>query len=357
MREKLTVQRVEAIKPGAKRADFWDEVLPGFGLRVTESGAKSWTVLYRHQGRVRRYTVGGYPAISLADARDAARKVLKKVALGDDPAGAKQDQRAADSFGELFELYMMRHAINKRTGRIDRQKYKRNLAQWAQQAGREYHATDVIDLLDQIVDRGSPIQANRVRGLISKVFNFGISRDRVALNPVHGVAREPENTRGRILSDAEIKTFWSALETEPADFRDASRIMLLTGQRKQEVFGMLWAELDLDGATWTIDASRAKNGNVHVVPLAPQALAILKARRESANGHPAVFPGRKPGAAKCTTSNQIAPDQNETLKLLVRRSARNGDQWIDRDRYSLARRSEDCQSRRPRCNRCALRSQ
>ncbi len=305
MREKLTAQRVESIKPGAKRADFWDSALPGFSLRVAESGAKSWSCVYRHQGRVRRYTIGSYPKISLADARDAARKVLKKVALGDDPAGAKQAARAADSFGELFELYMSRHAVNKRTGKVDRQKYDRNLKQWAHRQAASITKRDVIDLLDQITDRGAPIQANRIHALISKIFNFGIKRDRVELNPAHGVEREPENTRGRILSDAEIRTFWEALENEPADFRDASRIMLLTGQRKQEVFGMLWAELDLDGATWTIDASRAKNKNTHLVPLAPQALAILKARRESANGHPAVFPGRKPGAAKCTIWRQM----------------------------------------------------
>lgn len=317
MREKLTAQRVESIKPGAKRSDYWDAALPGFGLRVTESGAKSWTTLYRHAGRVRRFTIGGYPAISLADAQDAARKVLKQVALGDDPATAKQNARAADTFGELFELYMERHAINKRTGKIDRQKYDRNLTQWAHRPAASITRRDVIDLLDQIVDRGSPIQANRIHALVSKIYNFAISRDRVDRNPAHGLGRQPENARKRILSADEIRTFWEALESEPADFRDAARVMLLTGQRKSEIFGLLWDEVDLDGAKVTLPPERVKNKNTHVVPLAPQALAILKARRETANGR-FVFPSeRKPDAPRVTIRHQMKRIQKKFQNFVL----------------------------------------
>src|SRR5271167_1820843 len=106
MRKALTAAFVEAVKPQDRRIDYWDAKLAGFGLRVTENGAKTWCAIYRHYGRMRRLTIGTYPILGLADAREIARRALRDAQLGLDPAGAKKQAREADSFGELAALYL-----------------------------------------------------------------------------------------------------------------------------------------------------------------------------------------------------------------------------------------------------------
>jgi len=86
----FTAKGLAALKPAAVRIDYWDESLPGFGLRITQDGQKTWTVMYRFGGRKRRYTVGTYPTLSLADARNLAREAQRSVRLGIDPAAAKK---------------------------------------------------------------------------------------------------------------------------------------------------------------------------------------------------------------------------------------------------------------------------
>src|ERR1700680_1788230 len=99
---RLTARTVENAKsPTQGRIEYWDAALPGFGLRVTEKGAKSWTVLYRVHGRLRRATLGGYPVLSLADARDRAREILREVDKGNDPAVAKAEERRREA--DLFQ--------------------------------------------------------------------------------------------------------------------------------------------------------------------------------------------------------------------------------------------------------------
>ena len=294
MRKLLTAAFVESIKPSDRRVEYWDAKLTGFGLRVTENGIKTWTVLYRHQGRLRRLTIGTYPTLGLADAREVARRALRDAQLGLDPATAKQQARSADTFAELARLYLDRHSkVNKRSWSEDERILDHDLLPaWRNHKAAEISRRDVIVLLDGIVARGSGIMANRVRALVSKIYNFAISRDIVEHNPAYRVAHPgAEHQRDRVLSEAEIKALWTVLDSEPRKIANAFRLSLLTAQRKGEVLGMTWDELDLGGAWWTIPAARAKNGLAHRVPLGPQALAILSETRAGANGSPYVFPG------------------------------------------------------------------
>ena len=125
----LTVRLIDSIKPPLTgRIEYWDAGTPGFGLRVTQSGRKSWVVLYRHQGRPRRLTLGPYPALPLADARDQARDSLRAVAKGKDPAGEKRIARLGDTFGDLAEDYIALYAKpNKRSWKEDRRALDRDL--------------------------------------------------------------------------------------------------------------------------------------------------------------------------------------------------------------------------------------
>ncbi|MGO9264366.1 MAG: tyrosine-type recombinase/integrase [Candidatus Binataceae bacterium] len=296
MRHSLTAAFIESIKPTDKRADYWDKKLPGFGLRVTENGVKTWTAMYRHGRRLRRLTIGGYPAISLADARDAAKRALRDAQLGADPASAKREARDAESFQELAHLYLERHAkIKKRSWQEDERIIKSELVPaWGNWKVADIERKDVIALLDKIVERGAGVMANRTRALISKIYNFAIlDRGMVEHNPAYKVANPgEEHQRDRVLGNAEIRALWKALDGEPIQIAAPFRLALLTAQRRGEVLGMAWSELDLDGGWWTIPAERAKNKLTHRVPLAPQALAILRERRAGvAMDTPYVFPG------------------------------------------------------------------
>ncbi|MCZ6589314.1 MAG: Arm DNA-binding domain-containing protein [Alphaproteobacteria bacterium] len=107
----MTSRSVAALKPPAEgRVEYFDASLPGFALRVSESGRRTWVVLYRVNGRLRRYTFGTYPMMPLADARDRASDALRDASKGIDPADRKKAARVAESFADLANEYLERHA-------------------------------------------------------------------------------------------------------------------------------------------------------------------------------------------------------------------------------------------------------
>ena len=136
---------------------------------------------------------------------------------------------------------------------------------------------DVHNLLDAVVDRGSPVAANRVLAALRRMCNWAVERGIIALSPCDKL-RPPtaEQSRDRVLIDGELKRLWAATEAIGWPFRDLVRLLLLTGQRRDEVGRMRWSEVDLDAALWTIPKERAKNGQAHPVPLSAPVLAILR---------------------------------------------------------------------------------
>ncbi|MBZ0112743.1 MAG: site-specific integrase [Thermoanaerobaculia bacterium] len=149
---------------------------------------------------------------------------------------------------------------------------------------------EVVVLLDEYTDGGKIHARNRMQSLVSKIYNFGISRDVVQINPALGIDREPEKPRERVLSDDELSTVLGHLGGD--DLATLGfRLLLLTGQRPNEVFGMRWAEID--GNTWTLPAQRSKNKRESVVPLSQQARYALQLLRSKTNGHGFVFPSPK----------------------------------------------------------------
>ena len=299
MRLKLTAQFVESLKaPETGQIDYWDTHTRGLGLRISQGGRKAWTAIYRFHGRARRLTLGTFPTLSLADARQLAVNALREAQHGTDPATAKQEARSANTFGELAQLYLDRYAkTEKRTWREDERKLETDLLpKWRNRKGHEIKRADVLSMLDGIVDRGSPVSANRTRALISKVFNFGIKRGIVESNPAQGVDNPGhEQQRDRVLSEDEIKKLWAALDKEPAWSAAVFRLDLLTAQRRSEILGMTWDELDLAAGWWTLPAERTKNGLAHRVPLAPQAVKILKTLQSGKHDAVFVFRGGRRG--------------------------------------------------------------
>ncbi len=295
------------VSTASRRQDVWDETLSGFGIRISPGGQCSFVVRYRVHGRLRRLTIGPYPRITLADARQHARDALRDANFGVDRAADKIESRTAETFADLTQEYIERHASKKRSGREDvrllkgSQHKKRTgkkphvplLTRWGTQRLKDIKRRDVRELLDEVAAR-APIMANRVLALVRKMFNFAIENDWLETNPCHMIKRPGlEKQRDRVLSEEEIARVWKALDDESPLIAALFRLRVLTAQRGGEVQGAAWAEFDLTGAWWTIPSERSKNGLAHRVPLSPQAVRILKTWRAASEESMWVFPSGK----------------------------------------------------------------
>ncbi len=266
-------------------------------------------VRYTANGRRRRVTLGRYPGLKLADARDRAKGNLYAVHRGEDPQGDKEAARNAPTFGELAAEYIERHAKpKKRRWRDDDRMLRVDiLPHWKRRPAHTITRRDVSQLLDRIVERGAPIMANHVRALVSKIFNFGIGRDLVEANPCACVPMPAKpRQRDRVLSEEEIRRVWKVLDDEGTPVAVSFKLRLLTAQRGVEVLTMRWS--DIEGDWWTIPAEVAKNRRSHRVPLSAPALALVEELRASANGSPYLFPSPK-RADKPISSVQTAVER------------------------------------------------
>jgi len=298
----LTTASVEKLKAHAVRREIPDARMPGLYLVVQPSGTKSWAVRYRHGGRPRKLTIGGYPAFDLIAARKSASAALQAVEAGQDPAKqkrkAKQDAKLGkherDSFAAVARLFVNRHARAnnrswKETARLlglrpdphkpsDFLMIKGGLVeQWKDTDIGDIGKRDVLEAIDAIVDRGTGTLANRTLSQLRKLFNWCLERDVVSASPCAGLkAPAAEVSRDRVLSDDEIRWLWKAVEAQDYPFGPLAQLLLLTGQRRAEVAGMAASELDLDAQLWSLPKERTKNGEAHEVPLADAAVAILK---------------------------------------------------------------------------------
>jgi len=288
MAKALTVQSVERFKPHlSKRMEVADGLLPGLYFVLQPSGVRSWAVRYRHAGKPRKLTLGPYPVLELGAARTRAREALQVVALGRDPASEKQDalktarlaEPGVDTVAAIVATFLERHARAKtkaNTADDTERRFRLHvLPKWGERRIQDITRRDVIALLDGIVDRGTPIAANRTLATISKFFNWALDRSIIETSPCIRVARpSEEQSRDRILTDNELRLVWTAAARKGWPFGSLVQTLILTGQRRTEVGDMGWSELK-DRGLWTIPGSRTKNGAEHDVPLSLAAQDIL----------------------------------------------------------------------------------
>jgi integrase len=272
-RTKLTVKSVEAQRPGGARREIPDAYLTGLYLIVQPTGAKSWAVRYYHGGRSHKYTLGPYPLFGLKAAREAGGKALRAVAEGHDPATAKK--QTAGSIESVVAQFLERHAKRHYRPRplkeAERLLRLYVLGKWRGRKASEISRADVRAMLDGIA---APIAANRVHSITRKLFNWAVENDWIAVSPVLGIrAPHPETSRDRVLSDIELCSVWRAADKIGYPLGSIIQLLILTGQRRGEVGGMMWSELD--GELWTLPRERVKNDRRHEVPLSRQALAII----------------------------------------------------------------------------------
>lgn len=287
-RKKLTDLFVAKIAAPTKgRVEYFDATFPALALRVTDSGHKSWSLFYRANGRLRRYTIGPYPAFDPAAARKAASSALHQVQAGGDPAEEKRTRRLAprpeaDDFASVAREYLERQvkrntaaSTYRETARIVEQDV---IPQWGKRSIASIAKRDVIALVDKKVASGADVQANRILARLRTLFGWAVEKDRIAVNPCEGL-RPPtkEKARDRVLSETEIRAFWTATGELGWPFGQLFRLLLLTAQRRDEVATLEWAELDLDRRLWSLPREKAKNDQGHDVHLSSQAIDVLAA--------------------------------------------------------------------------------
>lgn len=307
MRLKLTDKSVATLKGRGARYEVWDKTRPAFGVRIGQSGKKSFVFMYHWEGRPRRMTLGQYPKMSLADAGVAFAGARKQLELGIDPGASEVEKRrqirATPTVRELGEEYLERHSKpNKRSWKEDQRVLGHDVYPvWGSRKITAVRRRDVNALLDDIAAR-APVQANRTFAIIRSMFRFAESRDYIPVSPCHGVkARTRERSRDRVLEMPEVAALWNGVEAKgiSAVLRLAIRFLLLTGQRIGEVVNAEWSEIDLENRVWTLPSIKVKNGKPHRVPLSAQAVAVLTqakalaAEIEQRRSHP-----RKRDAAK-----------------------------------------------------------
>jgi hypothetical protein len=252
----LTDRRVRSLKAQEQQYEVTDggspSAVPGLALRVFSSGSKSWFLRYGPREARKRIVLGTYPSLSLEDARNKARELVAGVNIvGRDPMAEKKAERKArkKALGATFEAlamaYMEEHA--KRNKRLrpwkeDERKLRVEvLPVWGSRPAAEILRADVRALLERIAAERGGVCANRTRTLISKVFSFGMERDRVESNPVHGVKRlYVEKPRERVLAEEEARALWPLFDRLQPAVAAAWRLVLLTAQRPGEVLSMRW---------------------------------------------------------------------------------------------------------------------
>jgi integrase len=281
---KLDAKTVAALKlDGKTDVIFFDDAMPGFGYRLRASGSevrKSWVVQYRRAGATRRMLLGSAEVLTAEAARAAAKKVLAKVALGEDPSRERATRRSADKFtlAAMVEEFLVakKGSVRPRTFH-ETQRYLRGpyfkplLSMPADQITRR----DIAARLLVISRESGNTTAARARSAFSELYAWGMGQGLVENNPIVGTVRPKISPpRARTLSDIELLAVWSAAGDD--DFGRIVKLLICTGARRAEVGSATWGEFDLSAGAWTIPGGRAKNHHQYVVPLGSLALDVIR---------------------------------------------------------------------------------
>ncbi|WP_246534460.1 tyrosine-type recombinase/integrase [Aliiroseovarius lamellibrachiae] len=278
MTQILTTKSLDALAPAtAKRYEVRDQKVNGLHVRVSTTGAKVFYTMVRPNGSRRRIKIGPYPAVSLADARRRAMEIARDVELGEFEKPSAVSEASAETLGEMIPKFIELHA---KPNTKDWKRTESVLHKFDGLKDRpidQIKRQDVTKVLDDIIANGTPYRANRALSAIKKLMNWCVMRGDIETSPV-ALLRPPtrEVQRDRVLNDDEIRAIWRQAENEDYPFGPFLKLLMMTGQRRAEVSDMRWSELNLDEGIWELPASRVKNARLHIVPLPPQAVNILR---------------------------------------------------------------------------------
>jgi integrase len=290
---KFTVKSLASFSVPKGKADHieFDDALPGFGIRL-RNGKASWIYQWSTGSGVTRRTtrmkIGIYPALPLEQARKIAAELNSKVTLGHDPAAEKREriEDAADTFGQLVKDYIAAQESRLTPNMVlDLRRY---LTVYAAPLHRLPVKKIDLKVLAALLDdfaKGKGLNTgrqrkgttvNRMRSALSACFQWAMKKGRAESNPVLLTEQLNEITRDRVLSPDEIKIVWDTVGD--GDYGTIVRLLILTGQRRDEIAELRWDEVKLDPSVIALPASRVKNDLPHDVPMSPVARSIIAAR-------------------------------------------------------------------------------
>ena len=273
---------------GKKDRLVFDDACPGLGVRVTRTGrAFLVQVTDPATGRKLREPLGRWGAITIEQARTAARARLAAVAEGRDLRAERAERRAkaevekaerALTLASLIDTWADLHLKSRRPGYAGEavRALRYAFAERLDDPARTLPRAEVLARLDGLLRAGKEAMAGRTLAYGRACYAWAVKRGMVAENPFAGLPVPAGNAaRDRVLDDAEIAAIWAAADREGWPFGPFAKVLLLTLQRRDEVAGMRWAEISPDGTAWTIPGSRMKKGKAHVVHHAEPVRAIL----------------------------------------------------------------------------------
>jgi integrase len=287
-----TLKSLRPAKPG-QRYDRRDRDVPGFLVRVTDRGVRTFMLQTRYpggSGQPTRRALGIYPAISLEKARAKAVAWRDLIAAGIDPALAEEDARRAEirrhanSFASVADAFVAhcRRQEQRKADEVERDLQVEFVSQWGARPITSIASADVREVIEAKVDQGHRAQAHNLLGTLRRLFNWALGTDAYGLEKSPCDRLRPRDLigvraiRDRVLSDRELLAFWRATAHLGDPYGPLFRLLALTIQRKSEVAEAVRSEVDLHRHLWTIPKERMKSDAAHVVPLAPMAAEIFK---------------------------------------------------------------------------------
>lgn len=310
------LERLEPAKDGKPKA-YTDAAQIGLQFVVRGLAARrsrTWVLRIEFQRKPTRITLGHFPRMSLVEAREEAHRLRGMARRGIDPRRAMQTSHARrgpppgpsttpashapHSVGHLADEFMMRFVRKNRKRPDDTEaNLKRDvLRKWRERDARSITPREVVDMLDEIVDRGAPVVANRTARLLDQMYRFGIQRRLVDSSPVMLLTPPggKEKARKRTLSDDEIKAFLRDPKacTRQEKLQRIILVLLLTGARRGELAHARWDEIDWEAKTWTVPDESHKEDEGYICPLTEQAIEHFRKLQELAKKSPWVCPAK-----------------------------------------------------------------
>lgn len=277
----LTDAKIKGMKaPSTGRIEFADDNVKGLRVRVGPSGTKTFILRKRLGERLINMALGQYheTRFTLAEARKIARSHVSDLEAGKDPRAPKR--KGAATIRNLWPDYKAVKATRRSIGEIERIFDRYILPEIGDRLADAITRADVTDLVDEIA-KTAPVMARQVHAQLSSFYKWALpalDAKRIPGNPCRDARRPPApKPRERVLSDDELKALWNVADKEPKPWGPAIKLLILTGQRRDEVIKAEHSEFDLEAKLWTIPGARAKNGKAHLVHLSAPAVAVLKA--------------------------------------------------------------------------------
>jgi integrase len=279
MRAKLTDQLCsQKAPPKGQVIEIWDIVLPGLCLRIYSSGARTFSLMPRERvtGKQRRVSLWPrYPLLSLAEARRQGRDMMMAWMNG---AALPDPPKPSESTEAIITRWLKSDRVAKARTHADiAWVVRRALKPWSDQPINFIKRGDLQRRIDEIRAHHGSESARMAYTYLGGLFKWAAGREYVPTNPTVGLdVPQKAAPRERVLDDAELRAVWLAVEAMGWPYEPIVKLLILTAARLNEVGKLSWTELDLDKKEWLLPAERAKNGHEHLIPLSPQAMAVIE---------------------------------------------------------------------------------